>query len=197
MSRTDPDVAVVGCGPVGLTLAVLLAQRGHSVTMLERWAHPYPLPRAVHIDHEVARVLQSAGIGAELTRITEPADVYEWRNGQGTTLLRLGRVGPGGSGWPLSLMFHQPALEAVLENRARDLGVEIRRGCPVTDFSQHQHVVAACLKEPDRSLEGCPLPGTVCLNPLEPGRPLLAGHRPRFMTRTGRPSPSSSTWTAR
>ena len=70
MSRNDPDVAVVGCGPVGLTLAVLLAQRGHSVTLLERWAHPYPLPRAVHIDHEVARVLQSAGIGAELTRIT-------------------------------------------------------------------------------------------------------------------------------
>lgn len=142
MSRNDPDVAVVGCGPVGLTLAVLLAQRGHSVTMLERWAHPYPLPRAVHIDHEVARVLQSAGIGAELETITEPADVYEWRNGHGTTLLRLGRAGAGASGWPLSLMFHQPALEAVLERRARDLGVEIRRGCPVTDFSQHPRVVA-------------------------------------------------------
>jgi flavoprotein hydroxylase len=142
MSRTDADVAVVGCGPVGLTLAVLLAQRGHSVTMLERWAHPYPLPRAVHIDHEVARILQSAGIGAELERISEPADVYEWRNGHGTTLLRLGRGGAGASGWPLSLMFHQPALEAVLERHARDLGVEIRRGCPVTDLSQHQRVVA-------------------------------------------------------
>ena len=121
MTRPDADVIVVGCGPVGLTLSVLLAQRGHSVTILERWAQPYALPRAVHLDHEVARILQSAGIGNELAEITEPADVYEWRNGQGTTLLRLGRVEAGASGWPTSLMFHQPALEAVLERRARAL----------------------------------------------------------------------------
>ena len=53
------------------------------MTILERWPSPYPLPRAVHFDHEVARIFQSAGIGAELAEITEPADVYEWRNGEG------------------------------------------------------------------------------------------------------------------
>jgi flavoprotein hydroxylase len=138
----DADVVVVGCGPVGLTLAVLLAQHGHAVTILERQPAPYPLPRAVHLDHEVARILQSAGIGAELEAITEPADVYEWRNGEGTVLLRLGRDGAGASGWPLSSMFHQPTLEAILERRARDLGVDIRRASTVTDLSQHQEVVA-------------------------------------------------------
>ena len=149
MTRTDTDVIVVGCGPVGMTLAVLLAQQGHSVTILERWPNPYPLPRAVHLDHEVARIFQSAGIGAELAEITEPADIYEWRNGQGTTLLRLGRVGAGASGWPLSLMFHQPTLETVLERRARALGVDIRRGCEVTDLTQHQGVVAVATSEGD------------------------------------------------
>ena len=39
-------------------------------------------------------------------------------------------------------MFHQPALEAALERRAGDLGVEIRRGCAVAGLSQHQDVVA-------------------------------------------------------
>ena len=74
--------------PTGLTLAILLAQRGRSVTILERWPEPYPLPRAVHFDHEVGRILQSCGIGAGLRAISEPTDVYEWRNAAGTTLLR-------------------------------------------------------------------------------------------------------------
>ena len=79
---------------------------------------PYPLPRAVHFDHEVGRILQSCGIGAELRAISEPADIYEWRNGAGTTLLRFGRTGDGPSGWPASSMFNQPALEALLDRRA-------------------------------------------------------------------------------
>ena len=110
----DADVVVVGAGPVGLTLAILLAQLDRSVIVLERWPEPYPLPRAVHFDHEVGRILQSCGIGAELRSITEPAPVYEWRNAAGTTLLRFGRIGDGASGWPESSMFNQPELEALL-----------------------------------------------------------------------------------
>ena len=149
MNAPGREVAIVGCGPVGLTLAVLLAQRGHPVTILEHQPQAYPLPRAVHFDHEVARIFQSAGIGDDLAAFCEPADVYEWRNGEGTTLLRLGRVGLGASGWPLSSMFHQPSLEAALERRARRLGVVIRRECSVVDFSQHQGSVAIATSEGD------------------------------------------------
>ena len=44
---------------------------------------PYTLPRAVHFDDEVGRILQSCGIGDEVRAITEPAEVYEWRNARG------------------------------------------------------------------------------------------------------------------
>ena len=133
----DCDVAIVGCGPVGLALAILLAQHDHTVTVLERWPSPYPLPRAVHFDDEVGRILQSCGIGAELRDVGEPAEVYEWRNAAGTTLLRFGRIGNGPSGWPASSMFCQPELEALLERRARQLpSLEIRRGVEVTSVDQ-------------------------------------------------------------
>ncbi len=126
---TDTDVVVVGAGPVGTVLAILLAQRGRSVTLLERWPQPYPLPRAVHFDHETGRILQACGLGDQLEAIIEPGDVYEWRNASGLPLLRFGRTGPGASGWPQSSMFNQPTLEHLLAERAASLpGVDVRRG---------------------------------------------------------------------
>ncbi|RIL01368.1 MAG: monooxygenase, partial [Proteobacteria bacterium] len=124
------DVLVVGCGPVGALLAILLGARGHRVAVLERWPAPYPLPRAVHFDAEIGRVLQGAGVAAALAGRTEAAPVYEWRNAAGEVLLRFGReTGNALSGWPDSSMFCQPELERILEERMRALpGVSLRRG---------------------------------------------------------------------
>jgi 2-polyprenyl-6-methoxyphenol hydroxylase-like FAD-dependent oxidoreductase len=142
VSAVDADVAIVGYGPVGSVLAILLGQLGRSVVVLERWPEPYPLPRAVHMDHEVARIIQGCGLGDVLDAISEPAHVYEWRNATGTTLLRFGRVGDSASGWPESLMFNQPTLEARLDERARQLpNVEIRRGVEVTGIDDEGDTV--------------------------------------------------------
>ena len=131
-SRTEAeefDVAVIGCGPVGAALATLLGQAGQRVVIIERHTEAYPLPRAVHFDHEVARILQSCGLGPDLPSISESAGIYEWRNGTGTTLLRFGGRPVGPSGWPDTNMFWQPALEERLEHAAAgQRSVELRRG---------------------------------------------------------------------
>lgn len=136
------DVAIVGYGPVGAALAILLGQQGHRVVVLERFTEPYPLPRAVHYDHEVARILQSCGVAEQCAEIVEPADVYEFRNAHGQVLIRFGRRGNGLSGWPLSSMFSQPELEAVLCARVDELGsIEVRRGWPVHDIVEDDDIV--------------------------------------------------------
>src|ERR1700757_2977178 len=113
--ETSYDVAIVGYGPVGQTLAILLGQRGWKVGVFEKQPAPYPLPRAVHFDHEVARIFQAAGLGEEIPRLTEPAGVFEWGNASGETLLEIRSEPLGVSGWPEANMFAQPDLEQALD----------------------------------------------------------------------------------
>jgi flavoprotein hydroxylase len=135
IDRDTADMAIVGAGPVGQVLAILLARRGWHVVIVDRFAEPYALPRAAHFDHEVARILQSCGIGDGIAAITEPASRYEWRNGDGVTLLRLGGDGHSDSAWPGALMFHQPSLEALLLDRIDGIpSIDLRRGVEIVDL---------------------------------------------------------------
>lgn len=138
MPSTEVDeVAIVGLGPVGGVVAALLGRQGHRVVVLERHPTPYPLPRAVHFDDEVARILQACGLGPDLGALSEPGRDYEWRNGAGQVLLRFGGRPVGPSGWPASNMFCQPELEARIEAAAAaQPTVEVRRGARVVALSE-------------------------------------------------------------
>ena len=68
MSTLDFDIIIVGFGPVGGTLANLLAMNNLSVLILEKEAGLYNLPRAVHFDDEVMRVFQTIGITKSLVK---------------------------------------------------------------------------------------------------------------------------------
>jgi flavoprotein hydroxylase len=132
----DYDVAIVGYGPVGQTLAILLGQRGWTVGVFEKQPQTYPLPRAVHFDHEVGRILQACGVANQVRGRTEPADVYEWRNAAGEALLRFENDAVGLSGWPDASMLAQPDLERILDIRVRSLSsVTLQRGAEIVDLT--------------------------------------------------------------
>jgi 2-polyprenyl-6-methoxyphenol hydroxylase-like FAD-dependent oxidoreductase len=120
--QPDFDVVIVGYGPTGALLAILLAQQGHRVGVFERWPDIYGLPRAVHFDDEVGRIFQAAGVRREVLAITDPVpDFYEWRNRDGEVLLKIDWATPGAQGWPTANFFSQPALQRVLHRRVREL----------------------------------------------------------------------------
>src|SRR5271169_2071440 len=96
---SDFDVAIVGYGPVGQMLAAQLGRAGHRVAVFERFSEPYPLPRAVHIDHEIMRLLQDLGLSAGLAPEMVALHTYEWFGADGEPLLTLSSPVPASSGW--------------------------------------------------------------------------------------------------
>lgn len=142
------DVAIVGYGPVGQLLATLLGQRGLRVVVVERYADIYPMPRAVHFDHEVARILQQVGIRADSNPIIEPYDNwYEWRNAERQTLLKVDWRGVGPSYWHTSNFFAQPDLERELDVRAhQQASVTVRRGFSAVDIAQDDDGVTVTVR---------------------------------------------------
>lgn len=129
------DVVIAGYGPTGQILALLLGRQGHTVAVVERWKDLYPLPRAVHFDHEIGRIFQAAGVADDVFRVVESMQTYEWRNAEREPLLILDWSGIGASGWPVSNMFSQPELERVLDRHIKALpNVAVFQGCNLTEI---------------------------------------------------------------
>ena len=109
------DVAIVGYGPVGAALANLLGLCGISTLVLDREGPAYHLPRAVHLDDEVMRVLQTIGIADEMAKCVHVNPGMKFIDADGKILLEWPRPATISSqGWHPSYRFHQPDLERLL-----------------------------------------------------------------------------------
>jgi 2-polyprenyl-6-methoxyphenol hydroxylase-like FAD-dependent oxidoreductase len=141
------DVAIVGYGPVGQTLAALLAARGHRVAVYERFSYLYELPRAAHFDDEIMQVWQSLGIVDELEDDLVPVKSYRWLGADGETILQMEHPPLGPSGWEPGYLFYQPRLERALDRAVRALpSVEVHCGWSAEALEQAGDHVALTLR---------------------------------------------------
>jgi 2-polyprenyl-6-methoxyphenol hydroxylase-like FAD-dependent oxidoreductase len=135
--EVDVDVAIVGYGPVGQALAALLGRAGHRVAAFERYQEIYRLPRAVHLDHEIMRLLQTRGLADTVAEQMVSVHDYKWFGADGEQLLRFDIHSPARSGWESDYMFFQPELEAALDRHAcRQPQMTVQRGWAAEGLAQ-------------------------------------------------------------
>jgi hypothetical protein len=129
------EVAVVGFGPVGATIANLLGQYGVRTLVVDRATDILMMPRAITLDNEALRVLQLAGLsaGAFDTVAIPYVRMHSPYIGEFAQLNTAGAL----DGHPKLVTFYQPDLEAALRRRLREYPhVTTRLGMELVDFCE-------------------------------------------------------------
>lgn len=141
------DVAIVGCGPVGALAANLFGKAGLATIVVERGGAPYPVPRAVHIDHEMMRLLADVGVLDLAAPKMFAADGHIHIGADGSVIRYFGSAGdPRPFYFSNDYFFYQPELEGTLRGAlARYPHVSLRLNADVVDLFQDVEGVSLTL----------------------------------------------------
>ena len=145
MTPANYDVAIVGYGPVGGFSALLLAEAGLRVAILERSCEPVVLPRAVGLDGESVRAFQRIGLGDQVAALLQPPrekDELYFTDSKRRPLFGLEIPKLGANGWRDVAFFDQPELEAfVRDSVGRSDLIDVFLGHEVVALEQREDEV--------------------------------------------------------
>jgi geranylgeranyl reductase family protein len=139
MRGRDADVIAVGGGPAGSVTAALLAERGHRVLLLDKARFPRHKACSEYVNAAGASLLASLGCERDLATLgAHRLDAMRiYAPGGGSFLADFAAAPPGVPALGLS----RYQLDALLLDRARDAGVEVREGARVRDVIVEEGVV--------------------------------------------------------
>ena len=165
----DTQVLIVGAGPVGLTLAIALGQRGIRCTLIEQKDAPQFLPKMERCNARTMEIYRRKAIADRIRRAGLPAhcpmDVFIITSLVDRPLLHLpypsvaqakAAIAAKNDGTlPLepSQLISQYTLEPVLRSVAEQIScVTVRYGCELVAFSQGAESVSARVRNVDGSV---------------------------------------------
>lgn len=142
-------VVIVGMGPTGLTLANLLGCEGIHALLIERLPSTGREPRAVSLDDESLRTLQTLGLVANVLKHVVPGYGSHYYSPEGRCFLK---VEPTDTpyGYPRRNAFRQPILERQLREGLELFShIETRFGSTLETLTQDAHEVVLGIAGPE------------------------------------------------
>lgn len=137
------DVLIVGAGPVGLTAAVVLTQRGRRVLVIDDQAAAANTSRAAVVHPRTLELLAPYGVTPDLVSRGVHTPVFTIRD-RDSVLLTV-PFGDLPTAYPYTLMISQADTESLLLKRLENLGGQVLRPAEVTAVTQHSdEVIATC-----------------------------------------------------
>ncbi len=131
MQAVETDIAVIGGGPAGSSLATLLRQQGYRVTLLERERFPRP-----HVGESMLPgVLFALGKTGALERVEKAGftrkygATYIWGRGRDPWTIRFSELPQDRT---FTFQCDREVFDKLLLDHARDEGVDVREGHQVT-----------------------------------------------------------------
>jgi 3-(3-hydroxy-phenyl)propionate hydroxylase len=139
------DVLIVGLGPIGAVMAVLLGRHGMRTLAIDTADDIFKTPRAIALDNEALRILQSVGLGEnDIETIAVPFVSMQCPIvGEFARINMLGAI----DGHPKQVTFYQPQLEAELRAMLPQLAsVSVSLGTTLTEFREVDGGISARLR---------------------------------------------------
>jgi 3-(3-hydroxy-phenyl)propionate hydroxylase len=145
------EVAIVGFGPTGAVAAGLLGKKGIRTFVCDKLHDVYDKPRAIALDHEIARVFQHLGVSEKIQPFLEPFTDSVFYGVDGQMIKRMSTVS---APYPLahlpSVVFTQPPVEKVLrEHAASHTCVDIQLGQTLVNLEQSADLSTLTLQADD------------------------------------------------
>lgn len=147
------QVAILGAGPVGLTIANYLSKQGISVIVVEQLDSLIDYPRAIGIDDESLRTIQSLGLIEQVLPHTTPNHAMRFLTPKGHCFADIQPM-TREFGWPRRNAFIQPQVDKVLlENLKNYEKTQILFSRDLTKFSQDANGVTLNIQTADQQSE--------------------------------------------
>ena len=156
MRQTRTEVLVVGAGPVGLWTALLLAESGIEVILIDRETHTTARSYACALHAATLQMFDQFGLAQsviERGRRIETVGFYDGAQRQAE--VHLSKLG---GEFPFMVILPQSALEGLLEQRLRAAGVQVHWNHRFEGLTQDEDSISAVVEELEGTSTGYIVP---------------------------------------